>query len=281
MAKKQLIMEKALELFAENGFQSTSIQQITDRCNISKGSFYLHFKSKDELIFELINHFLTEFITDIEQSVSDKQSNETLLFNYLYISFSTIEKNAHFAKLFIKEQMATINPEIFKRLEEYDALLNHILLSIVERQYSQTNPKMHADLAFMVKGFTKSYTELFLFNDMPVDIPALCKMLVERTTILAEHAKTPFLTPEYLYGVREKLSPSKEDIINLIKIKTTEIAEDEVIYESLQLLLEDLISPNLHKAILYGLLKNIRENSHCKWVAYLYEIYLKNQAEDD
>ena len=34
MIKKQLIMDKALELFAEKGFESTSVQQITERCGI-------------------------------------------------------------------------------------------------------------------------------------------------------------------------------------------------------------------------------------------------------
>ncbi|MFS8629945.1 MAG: TetR/AcrR family transcriptional regulator, partial [Bacillales bacterium] len=50
MTKRELIMERALELFAENGFEATSVQQITERCGISKGAFYLYFKSKDELI---------------------------------------------------------------------------------------------------------------------------------------------------------------------------------------------------------------------------------------
>ncbi len=44
-------MEKALELFSEQGFEATSVQQITERCGISKGAFYLSFKTKDELVF--------------------------------------------------------------------------------------------------------------------------------------------------------------------------------------------------------------------------------------
>ena len=58
MIKKQLIIENAIQLFAEQGFEATSIQQITDKCGISKGAFYLSFKSKDELIFSLIDYFL-------------------------------------------------------------------------------------------------------------------------------------------------------------------------------------------------------------------------------
>ena len=63
--RKQLIMEKAIELFAARGFESTSVQQITEHCGISKGAFYLSFKSKDELILEIIDYFMKRFITKI------------------------------------------------------------------------------------------------------------------------------------------------------------------------------------------------------------------------
>ena len=39
-------MEKALELFARQGFEATSVQQITEHCGISKGAFYLSLNQK-------------------------------------------------------------------------------------------------------------------------------------------------------------------------------------------------------------------------------------------
>lgn len=66
MGKKQLIMERALELFAEQGFEPTSVQQITERCGISKGAFYLSFKSKDELIVALIDQFMSQMISNTD-----------------------------------------------------------------------------------------------------------------------------------------------------------------------------------------------------------------------
>src|SRR5660397_145107 len=54
--KKDLIMEVALELFAENGFHATSISQIAKKAGISKGLPYNYFESKKELLDELITH---------------------------------------------------------------------------------------------------------------------------------------------------------------------------------------------------------------------------------
>ena len=125
MFKKQLIMENALELFAENGIEATSIQQITERCGISKGAFYLSFKSKNELVYNLIDYFMSEIISDIEQSVNTEQDDdEDLLYNFYYTTFNAHQRYSDFAKLFMKEQTTTFDLEILELIKKYEASLN-------------------------------------------------------------------------------------------------------------------------------------------------------------
>lgn len=45
--KNTQIIEAGMKLFANKGFSATSVQEIATESGISKGSFYLHFKSKD------------------------------------------------------------------------------------------------------------------------------------------------------------------------------------------------------------------------------------------
>ena len=51
---KQLIYESADYLFREFGSENVSVNAIVDRANVSKGSFYVHYASKDALIAEVI-----------------------------------------------------------------------------------------------------------------------------------------------------------------------------------------------------------------------------------
>ena len=53
MTTKELVIEKALTLFAENGYQGTSVKNIADAVGIKDSSLYKHFKSKKE-IFDII-----------------------------------------------------------------------------------------------------------------------------------------------------------------------------------------------------------------------------------
>lgn len=50
MDKKQQIVEAAIELFATQGYEKTSIASICELANVSKGAVFHHFKNKDELL---------------------------------------------------------------------------------------------------------------------------------------------------------------------------------------------------------------------------------------
>ena len=53
-----LIIEKADQLFYQQGFDHTSFAHIAAAVNISRGNFYHHFKSKDEILQAVIQHRL-------------------------------------------------------------------------------------------------------------------------------------------------------------------------------------------------------------------------------
>ena len=63
-ATRRAILDSALTLFEVNGFHATSVQAVAEEADVTKGAFYHHFASKDELIHiihgELLDHMLLE-----------------------------------------------------------------------------------------------------------------------------------------------------------------------------------------------------------------------------
>lgn len=51
---RDLIVQAADTLFYQHGFEKTSFADIADEVKISRGNFYYHFKSKDEILFSVI-----------------------------------------------------------------------------------------------------------------------------------------------------------------------------------------------------------------------------------
>lgn len=64
---RQKLLEAASSLFAEKGLDLTTIDDITERADVGKGTFYYHFKNKEGLLKVLINEVLGELIETINQ----------------------------------------------------------------------------------------------------------------------------------------------------------------------------------------------------------------------
>jgi AcrR family transcriptional regulator len=47
---QQLLRDALMELVIEKGYEDISVQDITDRANVARTTFYLHYKDKDELL---------------------------------------------------------------------------------------------------------------------------------------------------------------------------------------------------------------------------------------
>ncbi|MBN2281768.1 MAG: TetR/AcrR family transcriptional regulator [Candidatus Marinimicrobia bacterium] len=67
---KKKIISEASKLFAQYGFNKTSIQDITDAAGIAKGTLYIFFNSKEEVlfsVFEELEQFRDKIFQDLQK----------------------------------------------------------------------------------------------------------------------------------------------------------------------------------------------------------------------
>lgn len=63
-ARPQELLDAALELFVEKGFAATRIEEVALRAGVSKGTLYLYYPSKEELLKAVISHYLSARIAE-------------------------------------------------------------------------------------------------------------------------------------------------------------------------------------------------------------------------
>jgi AcrR family transcriptional regulator len=61
-AGAQRVLDAALELFSEHGFEGTSLQDIADRLGVTKAAVYYHFHTKDEILLALVQPAIDELM---------------------------------------------------------------------------------------------------------------------------------------------------------------------------------------------------------------------------
>jgi AcrR family transcriptional regulator len=78
-ATRKKILNAAREVFVEKGLDLTTIDNITERADVGKGTFYYHFTEKDELIRNLMDEIMKDLVRAIEQKCAGVTDLPTLL----------------------------------------------------------------------------------------------------------------------------------------------------------------------------------------------------------
>lgn len=199
--KKVLIIEKALELFAKNGFESTSVQEITEACGISKGAFYLHFKSKESLLFSIFEIFIdraTQKISSVfEMEISPKDKLEL----FLCIQFEEIEQYSDFILMLLREQTKPDDTELFVLMQKMDQQLNNALNTLLIEVYGEDINKHVADMTVIIKGIIKGYIELIVLSNQNFNLKKLSNFLLHRIDSIVLGLTSPFLEEDLLLNI--------------------------------------------------------------------------------
>lgn len=77
--REALILQVAEEVLLEKGYYETSIDEIASRVGIAKGTVYLHFPSKEDLVIALMLREIRQLIDNVEKIASTEGSAQSKL----------------------------------------------------------------------------------------------------------------------------------------------------------------------------------------------------------
>ena len=74
--RRDELMNAALRLFLKHGVGPTTIEQITSGADVAKGTFYLYFSSKEEVLAALGKRFAEELLAGIKAAIAAKRNED-------------------------------------------------------------------------------------------------------------------------------------------------------------------------------------------------------------
>ena len=117
--KKNLILEKAKDMIITESYSSLSISKLTSELNISKGSFYTYFPSKDKMLGEILDEYI-ENITIFKNNLLENSKNIDECLDYYINSLLNLTDDELKLELVItnlKRNYEVFNEENFKKLK--------------------------------------------------------------------------------------------------------------------------------------------------------------------
>ena len=131
------ILQKAFELIYVNGYQTTSVDEIIATTQVTKGAFYYHFKTKDEMGLAIINelmipNFRNTFIEPFKTTVHPLDAIYNLLYHLLIENESLKVEYGCPASNFTQE-MAPWNIDFTKALNQLSQQWENAMTEAIEK----------------------------------------------------------------------------------------------------------------------------------------------------
>jgi len=132
--RRKKILEKALIVFMEDGFENATFQKIADQCGITRTILYLYFKNKREIFTYSIKQFLLALEEKINSIRNDKSIKSTEKINKILLAIiKSAEKNRQLLYVVLDYLLhlskSEVDPET--RVRRRTIKLRHILSSII------------------------------------------------------------------------------------------------------------------------------------------------------
>lgn len=213
-SKRLFILEKAIELFSIHGFEAVSIQDITNYCGISKGAFYLSFKSKDELMIAIVEHLLTSVALIFDRAVNSVLEPQLRLQRLFEDLLAFMRMNRGIATFFIHEHIhfQNKNKPLIQLFAKYEDETRSTLGDILEGIYGEKIKSHKQDLILCLNSLFHTYFEYVCLRGLDVEVSILAQSLVEKINILANADYKYALPDEYILELSCSNRLSKEDL---------------------------------------------------------------------
>lgn len=144
--RKESIINSALNLFAENGYQNVSISSVAKAAGVSKGLIYNYFDNKEHLLKMIIVEGMRQMMLPLE-ATKKKPVTRNSVVNLIETNFEMMKTDMHYWKLYISvisqpKVMSLVKEEVMAVLEPY--------FSLISTYYLQTGVKNPMAYTFLI-----------------------------------------------------------------------------------------------------------------------------------
>ena len=151
-SKREELIQTATRLFSEHGFHATGIDMILRESGLAKKTLYNHFRSKDELIYAVLQHYdglaRNHFIRETEELAQTPRERLIALFD---VARNWFDQKDFYGCMFINAigEYSGEDTRIRRICKEYKRLMREYMISLAD-EAGAVDPEGLADEIFLL-----------------------------------------------------------------------------------------------------------------------------------
>ncbi len=153
------LLEKAIEVFAERGYQATTMDEIAERAGVSKGMLYIYFKNKEALfgaVFRWFGSMTGEMMVEAVNGVEDeKEQIRQIASTWAQVALHHREFVPLFLDFWAAASMKGMRHDYAEDLEAMYEEYRNMLIGIIEQGKSKGKFRQDVDskaVAYLLVG---------------------------------------------------------------------------------------------------------------------------------
>lgn len=158
---KTEIVEAALVLFSERGYDATSMRDIAQHVGVKAGSLYSHIENKQELLYIIVNGASDRFVAAIEPLATSSAPAEERLKDVVHRHLRLMVEQLDGATIFLHERHA-LSPEQQVEVLDKRHRYQQVIVSIIEDgiaagSFETSNSRLAATALLSILNWTYTW----------------------------------------------------------------------------------------------------------------------------
>lgn len=131
-ARRAEILQTAARVLAARGYTNATVREIGEEVGILSGSLYYHFKSKEQMLYEILDEALTALLERYTEAADQNSDPQTTLEAFITIGLRYIEENPSSAYLLHSEFLFAQDDPMFTELAHTYSAIRDRWLAVLD-----------------------------------------------------------------------------------------------------------------------------------------------------
>lgn len=175
------IIDCAIGLFKTKGFQQTSMEEIAEQSDVSKGTLYNYFPDKESILVGHFQSVIADYGMDIKEAVIEGKDLKAKLHNLLDFKKGMMGKDMELTGIYLKYRMQTLfNMDPFDNPNRSG--LENVVLQIIKEAQEKKEIRSDIPALTITRGFlllTVNYFVTSINVKEPMDMDVLKEQMLE------------------------------------------------------------------------------------------------------
>lgn len=148
---REKLLQSAKELFSKKGYYETKVSDIVEKSGVAQGTFYIYFKSKEEIFLELVKSLHLDLMERLEKYIKIEKDCQSLIKDFVKEFLTEVYNNREIAEIFFS-QLFGLNQEFKKLYLKKISDIQNLIFRVVNRYFPEEESQI---LSTLILGFVR------------------------------------------------------------------------------------------------------------------------------